>query len=127
MTKPIQHGSTDVSVVVRVLTASTGVPATGIAHNNAGAAFWYRRTGGTKTTITLSDLASLSAAHSDGGWEEIGDGEYRLDVADAAFASAADEVVIGGTFTDNIVISEKIALVAYNPQDAVSLGLSRLD
>ncbi len=112
MTVPVVHGSTDQSVVIRIVDSSDGTVEQAVEHNTAGIALWYRRTGATKTAITPAALASLDAAHSDGGIEHIDDGYYRLDVPDAAFASGADAVMIGGEVTGMIVIGCLVPLVA---------------
>jgi hypothetical protein len=126
MTVPVVHGSTDQSVVVRIVDSGDGTSEQSVEHNSSGIAMWYRRTGGTKTAITPAALASLDAAHSDGGIEHIDDGYYRLDVPDAAFASGASGVTIGGFFTGRVVIGCYVPLVAYDPQDAVRQGMTAL-
>ena len=89
MSLPVQHGSTDQSVEVRVLDSTDGSPEAAFAHDTAGIALWYRREGGAKTTITPAALAALTTAHTDGGVEYISDGYVRIDVPDAAFAAGA--------------------------------------
>lgn len=88
----------------------------------------------TITQLTLNDLASLTAAHNDGGWIEINaalaPGWYRLDLPDAVFAagawSAGVSLIDGGT--DNFVApwTAEIQLVSYDPEDTVRLGLTAL-
>lgn len=99
MTRPIVPGSTDQSITVRFADNTTGLPKTGLTDASAGLALWYRRQLGAKTTITPASLAALTTAHTDGGFKEIGDGTYRLDLPDAAVATGSDDVVIGGTVT----------------------------
>ena len=126
--RPILKGSTDQSVVIRIIDSTAGTPEEAVEHDTSGIALWYRREGATKTAITPASLASLDAAHSDGGIEHIDDGYYRLDVADAAFASSAgiNGVMIGGTVTGMIVIGCYVPLVSYDPYDSVRLGLTAL-
>lgn len=126
--RPILHGSTDQSTVVRIVDATDGSPETGVTTATGGLAFWYRRELGAKTAISgLSDLATLSTAHADGGLLHISDGYYRIDPPDAAWASGQQGVMIGGSATGMVVIGVYHPLVAYDGQNATSLGLSRLD
>ena len=123
---PIKKGSTDVSVIIRILDSTDGTPEEAVEHDTSGIALWYRRDGAAKTTITPAALASLTTAHTDGGIEHIDDGYYRLDVADAAFASGSDKVVIGGTVTGMVVVGTEIPLVSYDPYDGVRMGMTAL-
>ena len=70
----------------------------------------YHRPGTAPVAITLSDLATLSASHTDGGIKEIGNGEYRLDVPDAAFAAGVTQVSIQGSVDGGYVIGYPIDL-----------------
>lgn len=109
----INKGATDQSVTIRILdnNDAKGTPETAVEHNTSGIDLWYRRDGATKTSITEAALASLDAAHSDGGIEHIGDGYYRLDLPDAAVASGVNKCVVGGTVTGMVVIGAMIDLV----------------
>lgn len=99
ISRTITKGATSQSVELRAVTTATGTPVT-ITSATAGLALWYRRGGtGLKVAITASDLALLSTAWADGGLLLIGDGVHRLDVADAAFATGAPNVTIGGSAT----------------------------
>jgi len=124
--RPVKKGSTDQSVVIRIIDSSDGTPETGVDYDTAGIDLWYRREGATKTSITEAALASLDAAHSDGGIEHIGDGYYRLDLPDAAVAASADGVMVGGNVTDVIVIGVYVPLVDYDPYDSVRMGMTAL-
>lgn len=124
--RPITHGTTDVSTVIRIVDSTDGTPETGVEHNTSGIDLWYRREGAVKVSITEAALSALDDAHSDGGIEHIGDGYYRLDLPDAACVSGATGVMIGGTVTDMVVIGTYHPLVAYDPQDATRLGLMAL-
>lgn len=126
MSRPIKLGSTNQSVVIKIIDSTSGLPEEAVEHNSAGIALWYRREGGTKQTITPVALAALDDAHSDGGIEHIDDGYYRLDVPDAAFDSGATGVIIGGTVTGMIILAVYVPLVAYDPADTVRLGLTAL-
>ena len=112
MSIEIKQGATDQQVEIRFLDITTGEPETGVAYNSAGIALWYRRNGGLKVAITPATLASLDAAHSDGGLLHISDGLCRLDLPDAAVASGAVTVLVGGSATGMVVQPAKVALVA---------------
>ena len=124
--RSIKKGSADQSVVIRILDATDGTPETGVVYNTSGIDLWYRREGATKTSITEASLSALDDAHTDGGILHIGDGYYRVDTPDAAFASGANGVMIGGAVTGMIVIGCYVHLVDYDPQDAVRAGLTAL-
>lgn len=122
----IKAGTTDVSVVIRIIDSTDGTPETAVEHDSAGIDLWYRREGAISVDITEAALTALTDAHSDGGLEPINDGWYRLDLPDAACAAGATGVQIGGTVTGMVVLAPYIELVAYDPQDAVRLGLTAL-
>jgi len=115
MSRSIAPDSTNVSTTIRILdetSAPEGQPKEDVTSASSGLALWYRRTGGTKTAITPAALSALDDAHSDGGILHIDDGYYRLDVPDAAFASGATDVVIGGTVDDGTIVGVAHPIVA---------------
>lgn len=112
MQRMIKAGSTDKSLVIRIVDSTDGTPETGVTSATGGLALWYRREGGLKVAITPASLAALNDAHADGGILHISDGYYRLDVPDAAFAASADGVMIGGSVTSMVVIGTYIQLSA---------------
>lgn len=124
--RQIKKDSTNKSVTIRIIDSSDGTPEQAVEHNSAGIAMWYRREGAAKTAITMAALAALTTAHTDGGIEHIDDGYYRFDIPDAAFATGATHVMIGGAVTGMIVIGQEVQLVDYDPDDAVRLGLTAL-
>ena len=127
MSRDIKHGSTSQSVVVRIVDATDGTPEESVVYNTAGMSMWYRREGAVKIAcVPTSDLATLDAAYTSLGILHIDDGYYRFDVPDAAFASGAAGVLIGGTVTGMVMIGVYIPLVAYDSQDTVRLGLTAL-
>ncbi len=111
----IVPGATNQSVIVHIMDSTDGTPETGVDYNTAGIDLWYWRPGAAKTSITEAALASLDAAHSDGGIEHIADGDYRLDLPDAAVASGVPWVAVGGTVTGMIVIGT-VALLKELPE-----------
>jgi len=118
----VKKDSTDRSVTIRIIDSTDGTPETGVVFNTAGIDLWYRREGATKTSITEADLTTpaLDDAHADGGFLHISDGEYRLDLPDAACATAANHVDVGGTVTGMVVIGGRIRLVDYDPEAALA-------
>lgn len=125
-TYAIKAGSTDVSVVIRIIDSADGTPETGVVYNTSGIDLEYRREGEASTDITEATLAALTTAHADGGFLHIGNGYYRLDLPDAAVASGSRGVLVHGTVTGMVVIGCYIQLVAYDPFDTVRLGLTAL-
>jgi hypothetical protein len=122
----VKKGATDRSVTLRIVDSGDGTPETGVVYNTSGIDLWYRREGAAKTSITEATLSALTDAHADGGFLHIGDGEYRLDLPDAAFATGANHVDVGGTVTGMIVIGGRVRLVGYDPEDGVRAGLTAL-
>ena len=119
-------GVTSKSVVVRIIDATDGTPELGVVFNTAGMDLQYRREGAASVAITEATLAALTTAWSSGGFLHIGNGYYRLDVPDAAFVAGSDGVLIHGIVTGMVVIGCYVQLVAYDPFDAVRLGLTAL-
>ena len=126
--RTVKAGSTNVSVDLYIIDSSDGTPETDVLWNTAGIDLKYRREGAAAVSITEAVLTTpaLTDSWESGGFLEIGNGSYRLDVPDAAFAAGADKVTIFGTITGMIVIPVEIQLVAYDPEDAVRLGLTAL-
>lgn len=122
----VKKGSVDRSVTIRIVDSTDGTPETGVAYNTSGIDLWYRREGAAKVSITEATLAALTTAHADGGFLHIGDGYCRLDLPDAAFATGANHVDVGGTVTGMVVIGGRVRLVDYDPEDTVRLGLTGL-
>lgn len=106
----VTKDSTNVSVSLYIADDSDGTPELGVVYNTAGIDLKYRRDGAAETSITEATLASLTTAHSDGGFLEIGNGWYRFDVPDAAFATGVDKVLIYGTVTGMVVYGVRVDL-----------------
>lgn len=126
MGRDILKGSTDQQTELYIYDDELGTPLTGLNYASSGLSLWYRRIGAAKTSITAVTLSALTDAHADHGFIEIGNGYYRLDGADAAFASGANGVLFGGAVTGGVVVGNAHALVDFNPQDGVRLGLTAL-
>lgn len=86
----------------------------------------------TDVTSSLNDLAALTTAHTDWGLKEVSNtlapGLYRLDIADAVFASGAWSAVVYVMITSSAAAASPIefSLIAYDPLDTVRLGLTAL-
>lgn len=127
----VKAPGTDISVVVRLVDSVDGSPEVGVVAATAGLAFNYRREGGLLLAVSagaLSDLATLDAAHTDGGILHIGNGYYRLDVRDAAFAAGSDGVMVTGGATGMVCIGCYVQLVGYDPRTELTAAvLANLD
>lgn len=126
ITRQILAGTIDVSVVIRIIDSTDGTPETGVVYNTSGIDLAYRRELAASVAITEATLAALTTAHADGGFLHIGNGYYRLDLPDAACAAGVTGVLIHGIVTGMVVIGTYVELVAFNPYDAVRLGLTAL-
>lgn len=108
----IKAGSTSVSLDVVLRLAADGTEKTAAAHSDVTAYYW--RQGGSPTSVTMANLASITAAWSSGGWEEADatnmPGSYRFDPPDAAFATGADWVEISLKVAGCFVFKERFAL-----------------
>lgn len=103
-------GSTDKSVILRVVDSTDGTPETSVAFDTPGVQLWYMREGGAIVDLTEITLGAVNSAHADGGFIHTRNGYCRLDLPDAAYATGADWVIAGGTFTDMIVIGAYVVL-----------------
>lgn len=121
----IAKGTTDYSVTIRIVDSTDGTPETGVVFNTSGIDLWYRRPGAAHTSITEATQTE-SGAHSDGGFVHISDGEYRLDLPDAAAASGVNYFDVGGTVTGMVVIGGRVRLTDVDLDDGVRAGLTAL-
>lgn len=112
--RDILKGATDQSTVVRIVDSADGTPEEAVDTGSPSPTLWYRRELGAKTTFNPATLAALTTAHTDGGFKHISDGYYRVDVPDAAFATGADGVLIGGTSSGMVVIGAYHKLVEFD-------------
>lgn len=112
----VKAGSTDVTCTITMRAAATGVGTTGHAHTDIALSY-YREGAASVTAVTEAALAALNTAHTDGGIEEIQNGEYRADFPDAAFASGASFVTLFASATDDFTWRKTIALPSYRVDD----------
>lgn len=113
------------------ITDTSGNPLTGLAYNTAGLTCYYARAGAAAVAVTLA-TQTAAGAWASGGFCAIDGtnmpGWYRLDIPNAAIAAGVAYVGVSlkgaASMSPNAAL---IPLVAYDPQDAAALGLSRLD
>lgn len=128
-----KKGATSQTVYIHVYDSSSTVGAglTGLAFNTSNLVCYYTRVLGNATQITLA-TQTVTGAYSSGGFVEVSatnsPGDYRLDLPDAVLASGVDRAKIQCKGATNMVPAiVDVELVAYDPQDAAGLGLSRVD
>lgn len=101
--KQIRKGATDQSVIVRLwqISVATGgdTPALSVAETASGLELLYVRDGGDRVFMSAAAVSFLTSAHTDGGFEPIRDGYYRVDLPDAAVAKGANGVLVFGSCT----------------------------
>jgi hypothetical protein len=103
----VKADSTSVRIPVALTKSADGTEQTATVASGVTASYW--RQGGSRVAISVSDLGSVGAAWSSGGWKEVDatnmPGSYELDVPDAAFASGADwvrvTVKVASCFVEN--------------------------
>ena len=109
-----KKGATSQSIELYIIDSTAGTPETGVLWNTAGIDLKYRRKDAAAVSITEAALTTpaLTDTWETGGFLEIGNGVYRLDLPDAALASAAgiDRVVVFGTVTGMVVLPVTIHL-----------------
>lgn len=128
----IQLGATSRQeyVFIQDATLSDGAGLTGLTSTSAGLAAAYVREGDAATAVTLATLTA-TGAFSSGGFCQVSSslmpGVYRFDPPNATFASGAKKAVIMLSGAANMVpVLLEYQLVAFNPDDAVRLGLTSL-
>ncbi len=124
--RQIKGGTADVSVTLYIIDSTDGTPETGVLFDTTGMDLNYRRESSTVVPITEVTLAALTTPHADGGFLEIGNGNYSFDLPDLAVASGAKNVVVFGTVTGMIILPVELQLVAYDPDNTTNLGLLAL-
>lgn len=123
--RDILKGSTDESTLVRILDSADGTPEIGVVAGSPGPEFWYRRDGGLRVVFATSALAAADSAHSDGGLIHVGEGYYRIDPPDAAWATGANGVLICGSNSGMVVIGAYHQLVEFDPSGTEAARLRR--
>lgn len=116
--KTLSTNSSDVTTRVRILDATTGLPATGITHATGGLGIYYQRELAAQVAVTPASLAAVTSPHTDGGFIEIGDGWYRVDLPDAAFSGSMPSVAVGVTLSGHVAFGPTVLI---EPSVAVSV------
>lgn len=89
-------GSQDVRAYVDFWSLTDGTPVEALTAASTSLAIYAHRPGETLSAITLSNLSSINAAHSDGGFIAMTQGAYRLDLPDWVCATGAAYAYIKG-------------------------------
>lgn len=118
-------------IFIQDSSVTTGAGKTGLAFNTASLVAYYVRERGAATVITLA-TQTVTGAWSSGGFVEVDavnmPGIYRLDIPDAVFATGVDKGVVMLKGAANMApITLEYQLIGYDPENAVSLGLSNLN
>ena len=121
----IKSGSTDQYCEVKVWTTADGVPNTTLAYNTSGLAIWYQIGNAAPIEVVVGGSpapATMSAggAHADWGIYHVAQGRYKIGLADAVVASAAN-VTVWIVFTDCDSAPCEIDVVGYD-KTAVAVG-----
>lgn len=118
--QPVAPGSTDVTVDLLILDATTFLPVESVTASTTGLSLWYALGGqGAVTAISPVNLAAVTTAHTDGGLKHRDDGCYRLDLPDAAIPASVGQVCrVGGTATGLVVCGAAVVGVASVPTAA---------
>jgi hypothetical protein len=122
--------SQTIQIAIQDSTSASGAFKSGLAYNTASLSAYYLRPRSAAVAITLV-TQTATGAFSSGGFVEIdavnAPGLYRLDLPDAALATGVNGVVIVLKGASGMVqLPIEIQLVAYDPFDAVRLGLTAL-
>jgi len=130
MAREVKVGSTSQTEYFYIVSSTTGLPMTTLAYNTSGLIAYYNLNKGAAVSITLA-TQTPSGAYSAGGLCPVDatnePGVYRFDPPDAAYASGTQTVISLSGVTGMLCSPLKIPLVAYDPQNATTLGLTNLD
>jgi len=132
MKQLIKAGTTSKMLAIFVGNSSvaTGAGLTGLTGSSAGMVWYYYREGqGTASAITLA--AETAGTWTSGGFVELSSahmpGIYELGVPNVALATGANWVVMQLQGATNMVpVNVEVELVAFDPTDAIRLGLTAL-
>lgn len=104
-------GAVDISLDVQIVDDS-GLGVTELLAATFPDVYISKGTGADIGPIVLSDLASLTSAHSDGGVKERGGGYYRLDAPDSLGSTICPKVTIRGEVSGKHLIASPVQVVA---------------
>jgi len=130
--RSIRAGSTDqtIDLFIQDSSSTTGAGLTGLVFNTASLTCYYRKGAtGTPTALTLV-TQTVGGAHSDGGFVAVDGtncpGQYRLDLSDTIVATAGMVTLYLHGAANMAPVLAELEIVAYDPFDAVRLGLTAL-
>lgn len=116
-------------VFIQNSSVATGAGLTGLVFNSAGLTADFCVERGARTSITLV-TQTPTGAYSSGGFCAVDGtnmpGLYRIDIPNAVFATADKSVVMLKGATNMAPVLLEYQIVAFNPDDAVRLGLTAL-
>jgi hypothetical protein len=127
MKQEVLIGQTDYTVLV-LIRDDAGAPKTGLTEASVDIAYARVETDNDVTTadVTPAALSALTDAHTDWGFEEVSatdhPGLYRLDLADAVFASGAWSAVVTVVGTGLDPTSIEFVMVPNSPLTGVLLA-----
>lgn len=131
----IKKGSTSVRAMVFISDSSstTGAGKTGLAYNSPGIKWYYWRSDtGNNNGVAVTLANATRGTFTSGGFKEIDatnlPGWYEIGIPDAALASGSKSVAMMLHGVTNMApLPIEIQLVAYDPENATTLGLTNLD
>lgn len=125
-------GETGKSIVI-FIGDDAGAPVTGLTAVSAPTLSYWIAGANAGVAITLVDLALITTAWTSGGFKELGNGLYRVDLPNACLAAAGMVVIYGGAtgkqvYPERIDVSPKVNTVRLNgtAQTARDIGASVL-
>src|ERR1035437_3551658 len=128
----IKAGTTSVSIDV-LLVDNAGLELLGKTYSDLNTAFGsvifsLGNNTANNTSTNYASLAVLTTAWTSGGFKERGQGVYRFACPDAMFATAGTKpTLIGGVAGYHIFMRYELEVVAFDPQDAVRMGMGAFD
>jgi hypothetical protein len=122
----IMWGSTARRVFVHAFTGTA--PAVGLRASTPGATAAFIREGEGAVTVEL--VEGTGSHHTPGGWAEVDPllmpGVYEFGLPDAVLAKGSGRAMVSIRFPGVSVDPVEIELVAYDPLDAVYMGMTSL-
>ena len=125
----ISPGATSISLTFMYVDDS-GLPLTGKVAADMPT-IYYARPRAAKVAIPLHDLSAITDAFystaGNYGFFELGGGKYRLDIPNAAFATACDELVIFGEASGKHFLHEAIQVADAKVGTLAAAALAQLE
>lgn len=123
--------SQSIDIFIQDGTSLSGSGLTGLVYNSSGLTAYYRKgQTGTATAITLA-TQTVGGAYSSGGFVQIDStnmpGMYRFDIPDTVLASAGGATIYFQGASNMVPCVVELEIVAYDPTNATTLGLTNLD